>query len=160
MVKIVQFILCKFSTIFKKNIIKNPRKKIFNTCNKWAKCMVYQKMKVLWEKKQGRKGWFRAAGFRFQFSRSVVSDSLHFHGLQHARLPCPSPTLRACSNSYPSSWWCHPTISSLSSPSPAFNLSKHQSLFQWITSSHQVAKVVEFQLQHQSFQWIFRTDLL
>ena len=49
----------------------------------------------------------------------------------------------------------------LSSPSPpAFNLSKHQGLFQWVSSSHQVAKVLEFQLQHQSFQWIFRTDLL
>ena len=47
----------------------------------------------------------------------------------------------------------------LSSPSsPAFNLSQHQSLFRWVSSSHQVAKVWEFQLQHQSFQWIFRTD--
>ena len=49
----------------------------------------------------------------------------------------------------------------LSSPSPpAFNLSQHQSLFQGVSSSHQVAKVLEFQLQHQSFQWIFRIDLL
>ena len=47
-----------------------------------------------------------------QFSCSVVSDSLWPHGLQHIRLPCPSPTPRACSNSCPSSWWCHPTISS------------------------------------------------
>ena len=47
----------------------------------------------------------------------------------------------------------------LSSPSPAFNLSLYQGLFQWVRSSHQVAKVLEFQLQHQSFQWIFRTDL-
>ena len=47
----------------------------------------------------------------------------------------------------------------LSSPSPpTFNLSQHQSLFQWVSSSHQVAKVLEFQLQHQSFQWIFRTN--
>ena len=49
----------------------------------------------------------------------------------------------------------------LSSPSPpAFNLSQHQGLFQWVSSLHQVAKVLELQLQHQSFQWIFRTDLL
>ena len=49
----------------------------------------------------------------------------------------------------------------LSSPSPpAFNLSQHQSLFKWVSSSHQVAKGLEFQLQHQSFQWIFRTDFL
>ena len=43
---------------------------------------------------------------------------------------------------------------------PTFNLSQHQSLFQWVSSSHQVAKVLEFQLQHQSFQWIFRTNFL
>ena len=46
-----------------------------------------------------------------QFSHSVVSDSLRPHGLQHARLPCPSPTPRAYSNSCTSSQWCHPTIS-------------------------------------------------
>ena len=45
-----------------------------------------------------------------KFSHSVVSDSLRSHGLQHARLPCPSPTPGACSDSCPSSWWCHPTI--------------------------------------------------
>ena len=51
----------------------------------------------------------------------------------------------------------HPLLS----PSPpAFNLSQHQGLFKWVSSSHQVAKVLEFQLQHQSFQWIFRTDFL
>ena len=43
---------------------------------------------------------------------------------------------------------------------PDFNLSQHQGLFQWVSSLHQVAKVLEFQLQHQSFQWIFRTDFL
>ena len=47
-----------------------------------------------------------------QFSCSVLSDSLQPHGLQHTRLPCPSPTPRACSNSCPSSWWCHQIISS------------------------------------------------
>ena len=46
------------------------------------------------------------------FSHWVMSDSLHPHGLQHARLPCPSPTPGACSNSCPLSQWCHPTISS------------------------------------------------
>ena len=49
----------------------------------------------------------------------------------------------------------------LSSPSPpAFSLSPNQGLFQWVSSSNQVAKVLEFQLQHQSFQWIFRVDFL
>ena len=46
-----------------------------------------------------------------QFSPSVVSDSVWPHGLQQARLPCPSPILGACSNSCPLSQWCHPTIS-------------------------------------------------
>ena len=85
------------------------------------------------------------------FSHSVMFDSLRPHGLQHARLPCPSPSPGACSNSCPLTWRCHPTISSsivtfsthirwvsnaiqpscpLSSPSPpAFNLSQHQGLF-------------------------------
>ena len=84
-----------------------------------------------------------------------MSDSLRPHGLQHARLPCPSPTPRVCSNSCPSSRWCHPTISSsplLSPSSHAFNLSQHQGLFQWAHSLHQVAKVLDFQLQHRSFQ--------
>ena len=47
-----------------------------------------------------------------QFSHSVMSDSLQPHGLQHTRLPCPSPTPETCSNSCPSSRWCHPTSSS------------------------------------------------
>ena len=51
-----------------------------------------------------------------QFNSSVMSDSLQPYGLQHARLPCPSPTPGACSNSCPSSWWCHPTISSFVVP--------------------------------------------
>ena len=48
----------------------------------------------------------------------------------------------------------------LPSSPPAFNLSQHQGLFQWVGSSHQVDKVLELQLQHQSFQWVFRFDLL
>ena len=47
-----------------------------------------------------------------QFSHSVMYNSLQPHALQHTRLSCPSPSPRACSNSCPSSWWCHPTISS------------------------------------------------
>ena len=84
-------------------------------------------------------------------SHSVMSDSLWPRGLQHTRFPCPSPTPRAYSTHVlhvsdaiqPS----HP----LSFPSPpAFNLSQHQGLFQRVSSSHQVAKVLEFQLQHQT----------
>ena len=96
-----------------------------------------------------------------QFSCSVVSDSLQPHGLKHARPPCPSPTPSISSNSCPLSWWCHQPSHLLPSLScPAFNLSQYQGLFHWVSSSHQVAKVLEFQLQHQSFQLIFRTDFL
>ena len=69
------------------------------------------------------------------------------HGLQHTRLPCPSPSPEVCWNSCPLSRWWHPTIYSLSSPSPlAFGLSQHQGLFQWVSFSHQVAEVLELQL--------------
>ena len=80
-----------------------------------------------------------------QFSCSVMTDSLQPHGLQHARPPCPSSTLAVFSNSHPSTWWCHPTISSsVVLFSPTFNISQHQGLFQWVSSSHQVGKVWSF----------------
>ena len=92
---------------------------------------------------------------------SVMSDSLRPHGMQYARLPCSSKTPGAYSNSCPLHRWCQPTISPLVIPSlPAFNLSQHQGLFQGVSSTHQVAKVLEFQFQHQSLQWILRTDCL
>ena len=95
----------------------------------------------------------------FQFSHSVVSDSLWPHGLQHVRFPCLSPAPRdAQIHVHQVSDDIQPShLLSFPSP-PAFNFSQHQGLFQWASSSHQVAKVMEFQLQHQSFQWIFRTD--
>ena len=80
-----------------------------------------------------------------QFSRSVVSDFLQPHESQHTRPPCPSPTPRVHSDSRPSSPWCHPAISSSVVPF-SLNPSQHQSLFQWVNSSHEVAKVLEFQL--------------
>ena len=96
-----------------------------------------------------------------EFSHSIVSSSLWPSGLQHTRPPCPSPTPEVYTNSSPWSRWCHPTILASVTPSPpVFNLSQHQGLFKWVSSLYQVAKVLEFQLQHQSFQWIFRTDFL
>ena len=53
-----------------------------------------------------------------------------------------------------------PPSNPLSSPSPAFSLSQHQDLFQWVRSSHQVAQILELQTLLQSFQWVFRTDFL
>ena len=87
-----------------------------------------------------------------QFSHSVVmSDSLPTHGLQHARLPCSSPTPETCSNSCTSSWWWHQTISSSVVPFSCLQSFQHQCLFKLASYWHQVAKVLELQLQHQSF---------
>ena len=96
-----------------------------------------------------------------QFSLSVVSDSLWPHESQHARPPCPSPTPGVHSNSCPSSQWCHPAVSSSVVPFSSCPQSLPASgSFQQVSSLHQVAKVLEFQLQHQSFQWTPRADLL
>ena len=95
-----------------------------------------------------------------QFSSVAQSClTLRPHGLQHARVPCPSPTPGAYSNSCPSSRYAI-------QPSPVVpfssNLqsSQHQGFIHWVSSSHQLAKLLEFQLRHQAFQWIFRTDFL
>ena len=96
-----------------------------------------------------------------QFSHSIVSDSLWSHGLQHSKHLCPSPIAGACSNSCPSSWWCHPTISSSVPFSSCLqSFPETGKWVKWVSSLHQVAKVLKFQVQHQSFQWIFRTDFL
>ena len=95
------------------------------------------------------------------FSHSIMSDSLWPHGLQHTMPPCPSPTPGVYPHSCPLSWWWHPTISSSFTPFSS-HIQPFPALepFKWVSSSHQVAKVLEFHLQHQSFQWIFRTDFL
>ena len=94
-----------------------------------------------------------------QLSHSVMSNSFwsHWSAACQASMSIPEFTQTQVH-------WVDDTIQPprpLSSPSPpTFNLSQHQGLFKWVTSSHQVAKVLEFQLHHQSFQWIFRTDFL
>jgi len=99
--------------------------------------------------------------FSIQFSRSVMSDSLWAYELQHTRPPCPSPTSAVRPNPCPSSRWCHLTISSSVIPfSSCLQSFPASGSFQWVSSLHQVAKVLEFQLQHQSFQWTPRSDLL
>ena len=86
--------------------------------------------------------------YSVQFSHSVVSDSLQPHGLHYARPPCPSLTPGVYSNSCPLNPWCHPTISSsVILFSISFNHCQHQGLFKCVSSLHQVAKVLEFQLQ-------------
>ena len=82
-------------------------------------------------------------------------------GLHHARLLCPSSSPRVFSNSCPLSRWYHPTISSSVVPFSSYlQYFPASGSFQWVSSSHQVAKVLEFQLQNQSYQWTPRTDLL
>ena len=89
-----------------------------------------------------------------QFSRSVMSDSLRPHEPQHSRPPCP-PTPGVTQTHV---HWVVDAIQPshpLSSPSPlALNLSQRQGLFKWVSSSHQVAKVLEFQLQHQNYYFL------
>jgi len=96
-----------------------------------------------------------------QFSHSAVSDSFNPMDCITPGFPVP--------HQHPEFSQTHvhwvgdaiqPSHPLSSPPPPAFNLSQHQGLFQWVNSTHQVAKVLEFQLQHQSFQWIFRTDFL
>ena len=96
-----------------------------------------------------------------QFTHSVISDSLRPHETQHARPPCPSPTPGVYPNSCPLTQWCHPTISSSIVPfSSCLQSFLTSGLFKWVNSLHQVTKILEFQLQHQSWQWTPRTDLL
>ena len=95
-----------------------------------------------------------------QFSHSVVSDSLQAQNCSIPGLPVHYQLLEFTQTH---DHWDGDAIQPshpLSSPSPpALNPSQHQGLFKWVSSSHQVAKVSEFQLQHQSFQWTPRTDL-
>ena len=96
-----------------------------------------------------------------QFSRSVVSNSLWPRGCStpglpaHHQLPEPTQTHVHCIGDA-----IHPCQPLSSRSPPTFNLSQHRGLFQWVSSSHQMAKVLELQLHHQSFQWILRTDFL
>ena len=93
------------------------------------------------------------------FSRSVVSTFLRPPGQQYNRLPCPSPTPRICSNSCPLSQWCHLIISFSVIPFSSC-LQSFPASGSFPSSSHKMAKVLKCQLQHQSFQGIFRTDFL
>ena len=90
-----------------------------------------------------------------------MSDSLRPHGLQHARPPFPSqlPEFTQTQDHWVGDA-IQPSHLLLSSSPPAFNLSQHQAVFQRVSCLHQVGKVLKFQLQHQSFKWIFRTDFL
>ena len=95
-----------------------------------------------------------------QFSHSVMSNSLKSHELQHARPPCPSPTPTVYPNPCPFSRWFHSTISSSVVPFFCLQSFLASGSFQMSPFFASVAKVLKFQLQHHSFQWIFKTDSL
>ena len=119
----------------------------------WPFCLLFHNLTIT-----------KFCNFQFnsvQFSRSVLSDSLWPHGLQHARPPCPTPTPRVHPNPCPLNRWCHPTISSSVIPFPScpesFPASGSFPVSQLSTWGGQSIGVL---LQHQSFQRTPRTDLL
>ena len=96
-----------------------------------------------------------------QFSAvAQLCPTLRPHEVQHTRAPCPSPTPRFTQTHVPRVGDAIQPSHLRLSPSPVPNPSQHQGLLQRVTSSHEVAKVLEFQLLHQSFQRTPRTDLL
>ena len=107
---------------------------------------------LLWTK------WVNLCFSSVQFSGSFLSNSLQPHESQQASTPCPSPSPGVHSNSCSSSQWCHPTISSSVVPVSSCPQSLPASgSFPKTSFSHEVAKVLQFQLQHQSFQWTPRS---
>ena len=94
------------------------------------------------------------------FSHSVVSDSLSPYGLQHARLPCPSLSTRACSNSCPLSQWCHQPSHPLSSPSSCLQSfpASGSFLMSWLFTSG--GQNIGASALASVLQWIFRTNFL
>ena len=111
--------------------------------------------------------WFgpsSASNFMILIQFSSVAQlclTLQPQGLSHVRLPCPSPSSKACSNSYPFSQWCHPTILSSVIPFSSHLQSFPESgsfLMSWLFSS--AGQNIRASAQHQSFQRIFRVDFL
>ena len=148
----------------------NPRIDCWNFQELWVPAILRKKnsiepwivpmaLNILYVSDRTKKFSSPLRGSSLQFSRSVVSDSLWPHRLQHIRLPCPPRSFRVCSNSCPLSRWCHPAISFSVTPFSSCPQSfPALRSFLWVSCSHQVAEVLE--LQHQSFRWIFRVDFL
>ena len=148
------------------NTIENPE---INSCPNGP--LIYDKggSNVQWRKDKLFYKWcwkiLTANGKRMKLGHSLwlFSGQVVFLKLWMAtrQVSLSSTIAQSLPGSYPLPQWWHPTFSSLSLAShSAFRLSQHQGLFQWVGSSHQVAKVLELQLQQQSFQWLFRVDFL
>ena len=107
---------------------------------------------------------------RYMYMSSVQllsPDSLRCHGLKHTRLPCPSPTPGACSNSHPWSWWCHPTISSSATPFSSclqsFSASRSFPMSQFTSSGQSIgasASASVFPMNIQDWFPLVLTDLI
>jgi len=95
----------------------------------------------LWCSLKFENHWFTTFTSDIQFSHSVMSNSLWPHETQHTTFLCPSPI--------PGAYAIQPSHSLASSSPPALNHSQHQGLCKWSSSAHQVAKILEIQLQHQ-----------
>ena len=141
----------------KQSIVHPPGCQVLNKKRMLSKCLLSDKMKRRW--RRWRKGRRRReeiwGGFSSIVSKSLWTMDCSTQGFPvHHQLPELTQT-----HAHRVSDTIQPSCL-LSSPSHAFSLSQHQGLFQCVRSSHQMAKVLELQLQHQSFQWIFRTDFL
>ena len=135
---------------------------VFLSLELLIKISTFHRSQEGWKSKWEPMGWVERSRGNYACCCSVTqSDSLLPHERQPARLPCPLPSPGVCSNSCTFNWWCHPTSSSSVIPfSSCLQSFPAQGLFKWVSSSHQVAKVFEFQLQYQSFWWIFRINFL
>ena len=112
-------------------------------------------IKIVWYPRKNSRLVKQSRETRSCCSVAQSCPNLHDPMDWNTRLPCPTLSPRVCTNSSPLSYaiqWVHTP--------PALNLSQHQGLSQWVSSSHEEARVLELQLQHQSFQWIFSVDFL
>ena len=101
------FTLFSFSGIPVSQILDHSDSKTVSFYEIFAFCFAHRRVVILYLANHSLKFFFHLL-----FSRLVTSDSLQPHGLQHSRLPCPSPSPGACSDSCPLTWrWCHPTVS-------------------------------------------------
>ena len=98
------------------------------------------------------------SGLLLLFSHPVMSNSLQHHGLQHTRVPCPSASPEVCPSSCPVHWWYQPAISSSDVLFSFYSQTFLASGTFPMSQLHQVTKILELQLHHQSFQWIFKVD--